>query len=61
MDQCLSALCLIEFLGLFGGVSACFEVVLHLKVVCVITFDFCGSIYDYGEPMSNHLYVCEVC
>ena len=40
MDQCLSALCLIELLGYFGEVSVCFKAVLHLKVVCCIIFDF---------------------
>ena len=40
MDQWVSALFLIEFLAYIVRFSFCFSAILHLIVVCVITFSF---------------------
>ena len=61
MDQCLSAVFLIESFGSLNENSACFYVVLHWIVVCLITFDYFCFSCDHSKPKSNHSYVCEVC
>ena len=40
MDHRLLTVFLTEFSGHFGEVSVCLHMVLHLKVVCYIIFNF---------------------
>ena len=54
MNQCVSALLLIETLGVLNENSPCFKAVLHLRVVCCIIFGFLFSYCDHCKLVSTH-------